>query len=83
MKMEKKTWYLCDPEKNKECRKMGCMHNAASISKSCELTSHPEFEKMDEDGNPVIHSVSYYPCDRDPKRNEIFEASRREKKKTR
>ena len=60
-KMEKKTWYLCDPDKNTECRKTGCVHNAAAIMKSCERTSHPEYAKLDEEGKPIIHSVSYDP----------------------
>lgn len=53
--MTKKTWYKCDPEKNKECSKRTCVHNKNAEIKRCDRTSHKEFSV---DGIPVIDEKS-------------------------
>jgi hypothetical protein len=42
--MDKKTWYKCDPDKNVECNKRGCMMG------DCMLTSKKEYSL---DGIPM------------------------------
>lgn len=41
--MAEKVYYLCDPEKNKPCRKTNCKHNPDSLTKRCELTSNIKY----------------------------------------
>lgn len=36
--------YECDPKKNTECRKTGCMYNEVNPG-GCHLTTHKEFER--------------------------------------
>lgn len=71
----KQIWYLCDPDKNTECRKSICKHNASAYTGCCIRTSHREYAKLDEEGKPIIQSVSYYPDNRDTEGNKIFEVS--------
>ena len=52
--MEHKTLYLCDPEKNKTCRKSCCVHNPLAIDCICKATVHLEFAKLDESGKPIL-----------------------------
>ena len=47
---EKKTLYLCDPSKNKECKKNTCQIK-------CKLTKYVEFAKLDKNGKPVSKIV--------------------------
>lgn len=46
---EEKARYLCDPEKNTECRKTMCFQKGGP----CKRTSNPEYAKKDENGNPI------------------------------
>jgi len=39
---KKRVLYLCDPEKNTECRKSNCKHNTDSDWRVCECTSRKE-----------------------------------------
>lgn len=41
------TFYRCNPELNKECKKWSCQ-------KECTLTTHKEYAKLDKDGDPII-----------------------------
>lgn len=45
-----KTWYLCDPKKNRDCRKMSCRWYGRG---SCELTSRKNAAALGPDGKPV------------------------------
>ena len=47
---EEKARYLCDPEKNTECRKTMCFQKGGL----CKKTSNPEYAKKDENGNPIM-----------------------------
>ena len=47
---EEKTWYRCDPEKNKECRQRSC----GLYGGPCIRTSRMEYAKLDADGKPII-----------------------------
>ncbi len=38
---QEKTWYKCDPEKNKKCAKTSCIYNPNAIYKVCDRTSNP------------------------------------------
>jgi hypothetical protein len=47
----KRSVYECDPEKNTECKKTGCLYNPDSVYPVCHLTSKKEYAKdtqMDE-----------------------------------
>ena len=48
-----KQWYICDPDKNDQCRKRMCYAKGGS----CECTSHPEYAITDSDGNPIKTDV--------------------------
>ena len=45
-----KTWYLCDPKKNRDCRKMSCRWYGRG---SCALTSKPACARTDPRGKPI------------------------------
>ena len=45
-----KTWYRCDPEKNRECRKKSCVEHGGP----CRRTSRSEFAEKDADGKPIV-----------------------------
>lgn len=47
---KKKTLYLCDPSKNKECTKQTCQIK-------CKVTTKVEFAKLDNNGKPVFKIV--------------------------
>lgn len=53
--MTKQVYYLCNPEKNKTCRKTNCKHNPHSISKTCKFTSRIEYAL---DKTPVVMAPS-------------------------
>lgn len=59
--MERPTLYLCDPEKNTECRKTSCVHKPVAVGPLCRTTKHPEFAKLDEDGDPIRAINLRYP----------------------
>ena len=48
-----RTWYVCDPVKNKGCRKHTCAHNPDALFQACSRTSNPAFAVLDENGEPV------------------------------
>lgn len=50
---QRTTLYLCDPEKNTDCRKNSCEHNPLSAFPVCKATKYPEFAKLDESGKPI------------------------------
>ena len=55
--MEDEIFYLCDPEKNTECRKSFCYLNALcriSEKHRCRMTGNPDFAKTDEKGNEIV-----------------------------
>lgn len=45
------TLYVCDPEKNTECKKTAC--SAKDVVLPCSLTTKAEFAKTDENGQPI------------------------------
>ena len=47
---EAKTWYRCDPEKNRECAKRSCIEHGGP----CSRTSQKEFAETDKDEKPII-----------------------------
>ena len=51
---EKRTYYLCDPKLNTECKKTTCIQNRAAIYPVCNCTSNPEYALKDENGDPII-----------------------------
>lgn len=59
--MERPTLYLCDPDKNTECRKTSCVHNPVAVGPLCRSTKHFEFAKLDEDGDPIREINLRYP----------------------
>lgn len=50
---EEKTWYVCNPMKNTECKKSGCVYNPHAKFKSCARTSNPDFALLDKSGKPI------------------------------
>ncbi len=54
MVRDKKTWYLCDPAKNKGCEKTFCVHNPNARRQICDSTSNIEYAKLDDMENPII-----------------------------
>ena len=49
-----RTWYVCDPVKNTECRKRGCVHNPEAECWHCWKTSNPAFAVLDKSEAPMI-----------------------------
>lgn len=45
--------YFCDPNKNTECKKKGCLYTVGEY-KYCDATSRREFAQLDENGEPKI-----------------------------
>lgn len=54
MSVDKKICYLCDPNKNKECRKTSCQ-------KRCFCTQKEEYAMLDENGKPIVKYVTDFP----------------------
>lgn len=52
---ERKTVYLCDPEKNTGCPKTGCAYNPNAIQRECYSTINKEYARLDFAGNPVVN----------------------------
>ena len=53
--MRLETYYLCNPEKNTECKKRGCAFAKGRGKKPgpCSATDKPEFAVLNEEGRPV------------------------------
>ena len=51
--MDRLTLYACDPKKNRECRKTGCVYWPYAIAKQCSMTTNPAYAKLDENGEPI------------------------------
>lgn len=51
------TLYICDPEKNTECKKTSCK---AYKHGECDLTTKRETAKLNDDGEPIIYSMMDY-----------------------
>ena len=54
--MRQITYYVCDPEKNTECKKRGCAlirGRKKAGSFKCEATANPEYAVLNEEGRPV------------------------------
>ena len=48
--------YWCDPEKNTECRKMGCRYVLRPCEGGvCEATFQRAFARLDENGKPMTY----------------------------
>lgn len=46
--------YICDPEKNTECKKSSCKADGKGY---CELTRKREAAKHKENGEPMVYSM--------------------------
>ena len=44
--VDEETLYICDPRKNKECKKSFCLFNGTG---QCYLTTHKEYERTAEE----------------------------------
>ena len=56
MQTDTATLYWCDPEKNTECRKLGCRYVLRLIEGGiCEATFNPAFALRDEYGQPMVY----------------------------
>ena len=57
--MIQKTFYRCDPEKNKECSKRGCalVKQRGRKAGECSATSKAECAVLNEQGRPVVAYV--------------------------
>lgn len=51
--MHRKTMYVCDPQKAKECKKSCCKYNKNATCNLCERTTHIEWAAQDEQGRPI------------------------------
>jgi len=51
--MVRKPVYLCDPQKNTECKKTTCKTNLKAKYRVCELTSKVAYALRDENGEPI------------------------------
>jgi len=47
-------WYVCDPVKNKACKKNTCVHSTNGNERHCDRTSHIQFAMLDGEGKPII-----------------------------
>lgn len=47
------TLYLCDPNKNTECKKTSCLYGDGKYQQ-CDATTKKEFAKLDENGEPIL-----------------------------
>ncbi len=48
-----RTLYLCDPEKNTECKKRSCKYNPAAEYPICDRTSNPAYAVLDKANQPM------------------------------
>ena len=52
---ENATLYWCDPEKNVDCRKLGCRYTLRPEEGGvCEATFRRAFARLDENGKPMV-----------------------------
>ena len=51
--MLKVNFYLCDPEKNTECKKSSCLYKR-NRKTGCDKTSNRNCAKLDENDEPII-----------------------------
>ena len=49
-----KVLYMCDPDKNKECRKTMCFRRKPALNNPCRGTKNPDYAVKDKQGNPII-----------------------------
>ena len=56
---KKKTtvYYLCDPKKNKQCKKTSCAYNKSAKYQNCKATTDYRFAQLDDKGNPIISAI--------------------------
>ena len=52
--MGDKVLYLCDPEKNVQCKKTYCIYNPDAKWRCCNMTSEKEYARLDLKGQPCI-----------------------------
>lgn len=45
--------YLCDPEKNTECKKTSCLYGNGKYN-VCDATTKKEFAKLNENDEPIL-----------------------------
>ena len=50
---EEKVWYVCNPLKNRGCKKRTCVHNPEAAYWACDRTENPAFAVLDESGEPM------------------------------
>ena len=46
--------YMCDPDKNKDCKKHMCFRREPCPKHPCRGTKNPDFAVKDKRGNPII-----------------------------
>lgn len=51
-----KVFYICDPDKNNECRKRNCGKNR---NYGCRCTSNPDYAKTDGNGKPIVSFIHF------------------------
>ena len=53
---ENATLYWCDPERNVDCRKLGCRYTLRPEEGGvCEATFRRAFARLDENGKPMVY----------------------------
>ena len=45
--------YICDPDKNQTCSKIGCNSDRAR-NEGCYMTTNPEYAKLDGGGRAIV-----------------------------
>lgn len=58
--MIQETFYRCDPEKNRKCKKTGCAlirGREKGGMYQCDATADPEYAELDEAGRPIVAFV--------------------------
>lgn len=55
----KKELYLCDPNKNVECRKTSCKYDTNAKWHECDCTTKKEFAMLDEHDEPIKAPAVY------------------------
>lgn len=54
-------WFLCDPEKNRECRKFHCAGGHGVTEEGCCMTTRKAYAQRDADGNAIRVHVTRKP----------------------
>lgn len=52
-----KKLYLCDPDKNKQCKKTSCAYNKEAKYHFCKLTSDRRYAQLDDKGEPIEEPI--------------------------